>query len=450
MNSWVTSAVRIFLSLLRRLNQSLFSSVVLTEIEPLSRPTITWQNSKWSNHTFDLHPRTSLSVSEIGLIYCFFESTLIFDGNTGVQRVARQTARAMAESGFRVIASTWDTQTQTIAPLLPKEIHHLSKWSGPRPEQWHPWVPPTEAPENSWLMSNEMPPRIGQGVNGKLLEFAKLNELRTAVTFFDAIPFIFPNLYPAGFAELHYSYMEQLAAWDLIFPISIQSAKDMFDVLPESICSEQDLNKKLIPIPLPSEFPSAKRNLDSPVSLNARPIILVISTFEQRKNQISLLKAMTIAQQSLPYGFDLILVGHPLEASVIKLVNLYQEKLPSMKIVHDASDDQIKEWLDRADFTVFPSIEEGFGLPIVESLWHGKPVICDNQRAISEIAKDGGCLQVDVLDVEQLTEAIVTLATNFDVYRSKCKEIENRSFNTWDNYASSIAFLMTSHYQQMN
>ena len=121
-----------------------------------------------------------------------------------------------------------------------------------------------------------------------------------------------------------------------------------------------------------------------------------------------------------------------------------------MKIVHDASDDQIKELLHRADFTVFPSIEEGFGLPIVESLWHGKPVICDHQRAINEIAKDGGCLQVDVLNVEQLAEAIVTLAKDFDVYRSKCNEIKNRSFNTWDDYASSIAFLMTSHSQQMN
>ena len=430
-------------SLLKKLNGSPASLSVQNPLEPLSRPIITAQRSQSVFQPFDFDTKTSASVPKIGLVYCFFESTLRFNGNTGVQRVARQTARALADAGIKVIASTWDPENRSIAPLLPKEIHHLSKWNGPMSEQWHHWVPPSEAPENSWLMSNEMPPRSDPGVNGELLEFAKLNELRTAVTFFDAIPFIFPNLYPAGFAELHYSYMEQLAAWDLIFPISIQSAKDMFDVLPESICPEQDLNKKLNPIPLPSEFPSAKRNLDSPVSLNARPFILVISTFEQRKNHISLLRAMAIAQRRLPFGFDLILVGHPLEASVIKLVNLYQEKLPSMKIVHDASDDQIKELLHRADFTVFPSIEEGFGLPIVESLWHGKPVICDHQRAINEIAKDGGCLQVDVLNVEQLAEAIVTLATDFDVYLSKCREIKNRSFRTWEDYVSDIVVSMS-------
>ena len=437
-------------SLLKKLNGSPASLAVQNPLEPLSRPTITTQRSQSAFQPFDFHTKTSATVPKIGLVYCFFESTLQFNGNTGVQRVARQTARAMAGAGIKVVAATWDTDKRSIAPLLPKEIHHLSKWSGPSPEQWHPWVPPSEAPENSWLMSNEMPPKLGPGVNDQLIEFAKLNELKTAVTFFDAIPFIFPDLYPAGSAELHFSYMEQLARWDLIFPISMQSAKDMFDLLPESISTEFDLDRKLIPLPLPCEFTSAKQNVDPPVSLSTRPFILMISTFEQRKNHISLLRAMSIAQRSLPFGFDLILVGHPLEASVVRLVKLYQEIFPSMKVVHDASDNQIKEWLDRADFTIFPSVEEGFGLPIVESLWHGKPVICDNQRAINEIAGDGGCLQVDVLNVEQLAEAIVTLATDFDVYRSKCKEIKNRSFNTWDDYASSIAFLMTGHSQQMN
>jgi len=431
-------------SLLKKLNSSRSSAISKNPLEPLSRPIITTQRSQTEFQTPNLIPQTSTSVPKIGLVYCFFESTLQFNGNTGVQRVARQTARAMASAGIKVIAVTWDTEKRSIAPLLPKEIDHLSKWSGPLPEQWHPWVPPSEAPENSWFMSNEMPPKLGPGVNGQIFEFVKLNELKTAVTFFDAIPIIFPGLYPAGSAELHYSYMEQLARWDLIFPISMQSAKDMFDLLPESISSELDLNQKLIPLPLPCEFASAKQSVDPPVSLNSRPFILVISTFEQRKNHISLLRAMAIAQQSLPFGFDLILVGHPLEASVVHLVNLYQEILPSMKVVHDASDNQTKEWLDRADFTIFPSVEEGFGLPIVESLWHGKPVICDNQRAIDEIAKDGGCLQVDVLNIEQFAEAIVTLATDFDTYQSKCKEIKNRSFRTWENYISDIVTAMSN------
>lgn len=436
-------------SLIKKLNGSPSLEPPQTLSAPLSRPVVSSQKSKLMFQSVNLSLTSNNSVHGEGLVYCFFESTLQFNANTGVQRVARQTARAMAGIGVKVVATTWDTEKQSIAPLLPKEIQHLSKWHGPVPEQWHPWVPASEAPKNSWLMSNEMPSKLGPGVNNQLLEFAKLNELKTAATFFDAIPFLFPDLYPAGSAQLHYSYMEQLARWDLIFPISTQSAEDMFDILPEQICIEQDMTQKLKPISLPSEFTSARRNLESPAHLNLRPFIVMLSTFEQRKNHASFLKAMVVAQRSLPFGFDLILAGHPLEASVVKLVELYKKILPSMKVVHDASDNQISEWLDCADFTVFPSVDEGFGLPIVESLWHGKPVICDNQRAIRDIAKDGGCLQVDVLNVEQLAEAIVTLATDLEVYRSKCKEIQNRTFNTWSDYASSIAFLMASHSQQM-
>jgi glycosyltransferase involved in cell wall biosynthesis len=350
----------------------------------------------------------------------------------------------LADSGIKVIASTWDNQKRSIAPLLPKEIHHLSKWSGPRSEQWHEWVPPNEAPPNSWLMSNEMPPELGPGSNRELIEFAKSRKLNSAVTFFDAIPVILPELYPPGSAELHYSYMNQLAEWDLIFPISIQSANDMLDLLPQYVSTKYDLSKKLIPIPLPGVFASTETRSYLPTSLKSRPLILVLSTFEQRKNHISLLRAAAIAHRSLPFGFELILVGHALDHGVVELVQRYKKVFPKMKIVHDASDDQIRDWLDRADFTIFPSIEEGFGLPIFESLSRGKPVICDNQRAIDEISRDGGCLQIDVLNIEQFAEAIVTLATDFEIYQSKCKEIKNRSFRTWENYISDIVTSMSN------
>ena len=42
------------------------------------------------------------------------------------------------------------------------------------------------------------------------------------------------------------------------------------------------------------------------------------------------------------------------------------------------------------DFTVYPSVEEGFGLPILESLWCGKPAICANFGAMLEVAEAGG------------------------------------------------------------
>jgi glycosyltransferase involved in cell wall biosynthesis len=394
---------------------------------------------QWSDIAHD-----SVTQPKIGIIYCFFESTLTFDANTGVQRVARRTARALIESGCNVIAATWDHNLGMLAPLLPKELLHLAKWNGPRVDQWHQWIDPKLSPDNSWLMSNEMPPNLGPGINHELVNFAKANGIKTSVTFFDAIPCLLPNLYPAGSYQLHRSYMAQLAEWDLIFPISKQSANDMLVVLSELDINLQLLISKLKPLPLPTELHGSPRKTNYPLSLNNRPFILVLSTFEQRKNHLTLFKAMEIAQIRLTSGFDLVLVGHPLERSIVKLANKYQRKFPTMLVKHDASDQHVQDLLDRADFTIYPSIEEGFGLPIVESLWNGKPVICDKFRAINDLGSEGGCLQVDVLNAEELADAIVTLATNLQIFRLKCAEIDARTSTTWDDYVSSIVFAMSN------
>jgi len=417
--------------------RKLFQSSI--DLEPLARPTLPISGFKVVAQSSFIGEE-NFALPNIGFIYCFFESTLHFNGNTGVQRTARQTAKALMEYGCKVIATTWDGES--LAPLVPKDLLHLSKWNGPRTDQWHQWVNPKFSPDNSWLMSNEMPSNLGPGINCKLINFAKANGIKTAATFFDAIPCLLPNLYPAGSYQLHFSYMKQLTEWDLIFPISEQSANDMLALLSESDIDQQLLIPKLKPLRLPTEFHGSPRKMNNPIVLNARPSILVLSTFEKRKNHLTLFRAIEVAQRSFTFGFDLILVGHSLDTKVVKLANQYQRKFPSIRIEHDASDQQLQDLFDCADFTIYPSIEEGFGLPIAESIWNGKPVICDNSRAINELASEGGCLQIDVLNVEEFAEAIIALATNLDVYKSKCNEIEKRSFKTWLSYASEIVSLM--------
>jgi len=51
--------------------------------------------------------------------------------------------------------------------------------------------------------------------------------------------------------------------------------------------------------------------------------------------------------------------------------------------------------IENALFTVYPSLMEGFGIPILESLWHGKPCVCGGNGALGEVARGGGCLIVD-------------------------------------------------------
>ena len=62
------------------------------------------------------------------------------------------------------------------------------------------------------------------------------------------------------------------------------------------------------------------------------------------------------------------------------------------------SDDELHGLHAAAAATVFGSWEEGFGLPVLESLWHGRPCLCHTGSAMAELVPGGGMLAVDMLD----------------------------------------------------
>ena len=66
----------------------------------------------------------------------------------------------------------------------------------------------------------------------------------------------------------------------------------------------------------------------------------------------------------------------------------------------------LHELYEEAMFTVYPSIIEGFGMPILESIWHGKPCICYQEGEMSEIAAKADALTTDVLDENKLSDDI--------------------------------------------
>ena len=70
------------------------------------------------------------------------------------------------------------------------------------------------------------------------------------------------------------------------------------------------------------------------------------------------------------------------------------------------------------DFFAFPSLYEGFGLPVVEAMACGIPVLTSNTSSLGEIAGDAA-ETIDPLDTEAMTTAIVRLATDADLRRDR-------------------------------
>jgi glycosyltransferase involved in cell wall biosynthesis len=82
---------------------------------------------------------------------------------------------------------------------------------------------------------------------------------------------------------------------------------------------------------------------------------------------------------------------------------------------------------------------EGFGLPVIESLSHGKPCICSARGALGESAYGGGCVMLDVVDANTLAEAIRDLLTNSADLEVLAHQARARRFKTWPEYSAALA-----------
>lgn len=79
-----------------------------------------------------------------------------------------------------------------------------------------------------------------------------------------------------------------------------------------------------------------------------------------------------------------------------------------------------------------------FGIPIVESLWLGRPSLCASDDVMAQLAAGGGCLTVDMTDPAAISNAMERLAVDDDLHVRLCREATSRDLSSWDGYARRI------------
>ena len=96
--------------------------------------------------------------------------------------------------------------------------------------------------------------------------------------------------------------------------------------------------------------------------------------------------------------FELVLVGRTTAqwgGRVEEVIARLQATGRPVRWLRHVDDATLRRAYEACVFTVFPSLVEGFGLPILESLWHGRPCVCGVNGALGEVSMGGGCLPVD-------------------------------------------------------
>lgn len=97
--------------------------------------------------------------------------------------------------------------------------------------------------------------------------------------------------------------------------------------------------------------------------------------------------------------------------------------------------DDLDPLFEGADVFIFPSLYEGFGLPIIEAMANGVPVITSNVSSLPEVAK-GGAILVDPHSVAEITQSLYTILTDKELHRDLCKNGKNRAREfSWEKCA---------------
>ena len=164
---------------------------------------------------------------------------------------------------------------------------------------------------------------------------------------------------------------------------------------------------RYVPVNDPHLLDLEKTNFDLP-----EKYILYLGNFKPHKNVESLVRAFKKVTNQFP-EYKLILAG-PLDSNGQKIQELVSnEGLTDRVIFTDTirESDHPEALLSMADLFVFPTLYEGFGLPPLEAMACGTPVIASNLTAVPEVVGDAGVM-VNPLGVSELSRAIAEFLEN--------------------------------------
>lgn len=142
-------------------------------------------------------------------------------------------------------------------------------------------------------------------------------------------------------------------------------------------------------------------------------IVLYVGSEEGRKNLSLLIRALAKLRDRLS-NIRLVKVGNPSYRrgrkellGLIKMLGLEREVIFAGYV----DEDELPAWYNAADLFVYPSLYEGFGLPPLEAMACGCPVITSNTSSLPEVVGDAG-IMVDPHDVDALADAMERVLTD--------------------------------------
>jgi FkbM family methyltransferase len=264
---------------------------------------------------------------------------------------------------------------------------------------------------------------------------------------YDLLPLTLPHRFHPDAAENQRLWLRVVATADGAFCISEATAADLAKWL-DSYLAPDASRPSILSFPLGADFdesrtlglpPDAPRVLGE---MARRPTFLMVGTLEARKGHDQALEAFELLWTS---GVDvgLVLVGKRgwLVDALLARLSAHPELGTRLQWLEATSDEYLAKVYETADCLLFPSEGEGFGLPVIEALWHRTPVLARDLAVIREVAGEDATY-FDGFDGASLASAIQAWLNTPRPSRPKPPDwIHTR---TWKASATALAGLILS------
>lgn len=376
------------------------------------------------------------------------------DLQTGIQRVVRETcSRWLSKSD--VIAVWWDYAAGALRRLDDEEVERFGNWRAHLPtthgtdltiRSLDHGTAAVVVPWNSILLLPELTAEPARTGGFRALSCAGVIKGISMIGY-DMIPVTAAETVTEAMSHVFSLYLSMVKHASRLSAISGAAAVD-FQGFNAALASQGFAGPTVRPHLLPpspthvseEDIEAARASL----GVGALPVVLVVGSHEPRKNHLLVLEA---AERLWARGewFDLVFIGGSGWRS--ELFDAEVERLAAagrpILVRKRATETELWSAYRLSRFSVFPSLLEGFGLPIVESMASGTPVITTFYGSMAEIATGGGALLIDPYDVTALETAMHSLLIDDDLHERLRREASERVWPTWDQYASDVWDFLT-------
>ena len=276
------------------------------------------------------------------------------------------------------------------------------------------------------------------------------NGLKMASVVYDLIPFLRPEERVIDpILMRHYRVLETITRYDALLTISEATRRDCLALLPtppERIVNISAASDPSAFFPDRSEpTPAVVRESLAKLGIN-RPFVFNVGGLDPRKNIWTLIEAYAALPESLRKTHQLVLTFHITTGArdeilgVLKTMGLEGDVL----VTGELDDPTLLQLYQRCALFAFPSLYEGFGLPILEAMHCGAAVLAGNNSSQVEVVGDAGML-CDASERKDIADKLETMLANpAQLAELRAKAPAHAATFSWDRTADRAMEVLTN------